>query len=145
MRQLRQNRHRGQSLVEFALILPVFILILVGIFDVGRAVFAYNTLNNAAREAVRVAIVDQDATTITNEAIARSVSLGLEDASDVSIDYLQPDYTDTPPCNATPKYGCVVQVEVSYSYTPAMPILGSIMGTLRLTGESSQPIERTNP
>jgi len=40
---------RGQALVEVALILPVFILVLVGIFDLGRAVYAFNTLSNSAR------------------------------------------------------------------------------------------------
>ena len=50
----------GQALVEFALILPILILLLVGIFDFGRAIYAFNTVNNAARESVRVAIVDQN-------------------------------------------------------------------------------------
>ena len=49
----RRERSRGQALVEFALVLPIFILILVGIFDLGRAVYVYSTVNNAAREAVR--------------------------------------------------------------------------------------------
>ena len=47
-------------MVEFALVLPVLILLLVGIFDFGRAVYAFNTVNNAAREGVRLAIVDQN-------------------------------------------------------------------------------------
>ena len=46
-------------MVEFALVVPLFVLLLVGLFDVGRAVYAYNTVNNAAREAGRLAIVDQ--------------------------------------------------------------------------------------
>ena len=49
LRALRRDE-RGQALVEFALVLPIFILLLVAIFDLGRAVFAYNTLTNAARE-----------------------------------------------------------------------------------------------
>ncbi|HLE59087.1 MAG TPA: TadE family protein, partial [Candidatus Limnocylindria bacterium] len=53
---------RGQTLVEFALILPIFLLVLVGIFDMGRAVYAYNTISNASRQAVRLGIVDQNVT-----------------------------------------------------------------------------------
>ena len=49
----------ARRLVEFALVLPIFILLLVAIFDLGRAVFAYNTLTNAAREGARMAIVNQ--------------------------------------------------------------------------------------
>jgi hypothetical protein len=52
------TRHpRGQALVEFALILPVFVLLIVGIFDFGRVVWATTSVTNAAREAARYAIV----------------------------------------------------------------------------------------
>jgi len=46
----RQERIRGQSLVEFALCLSLLILILLGIFDLGRAFHAYIIITNAARE-----------------------------------------------------------------------------------------------
>ena len=43
----------GIALVEFALILPILILLLVGILDTGRAVNAYVTISNASREGAR--------------------------------------------------------------------------------------------
>ncbi|HEX2193415.1 MAG TPA: TadE family protein [Candidatus Limnocylindria bacterium] len=55
--RLRRPGHRGQSLVEFAIILPVFLLIVVGILDFGRVVWATSAVTNAAREAARYAIV----------------------------------------------------------------------------------------
>ena len=48
---------RAQSLVEFALILPVFLLLVTGIFDSARAVWQENTLAFATREGTRYAIV----------------------------------------------------------------------------------------
>jgi Flp pilus assembly protein TadG len=48
---------RGQSLVEFALILPLLLLIVTGLFDLGRAVWQETTLAYAAREGTRYAIV----------------------------------------------------------------------------------------
>lgn len=48
---------RGQSLVEFALLLPVIVILLVGTFDLGRAVMLSETLNAAVREGTRHAIV----------------------------------------------------------------------------------------
>jgi hypothetical protein len=48
---------RGQSLVEFALLLPVMLLIITGLLDVARAVWEENTLAYAAREGTRFAIV----------------------------------------------------------------------------------------
>jgi hypothetical protein len=53
----RRDRTVGQSLVEFALVLPIFLAILIGMVDVGRAIWANNAVANAAREAARYAIV----------------------------------------------------------------------------------------
>lgn len=47
----------GQSALEFALILPLLFLMVTAIFDLGRAVFASSTLNNAAREGSRFATI----------------------------------------------------------------------------------------
>ena len=50
------NSHRrtaGQGLVEFALLLPILALLLVGVFELGRAFHVLITLNNAGREAAR--------------------------------------------------------------------------------------------
>ena len=55
-----QEVARGQALVEFALVFPIAILVLMAVFDVGRAVFVYNGLTNAAREGARLAAVNQD-------------------------------------------------------------------------------------
>ena len=51
------REERAQSLVEFALVLPIFLLIVTGIFDVARAVWQENSLAYAAREGTRYAIV----------------------------------------------------------------------------------------
>jgi TadE-like protein len=53
----RRATPRGQSMVEFALIFPIFILLLVGMFDLGRVVWVNNTLATASREAARFAVV----------------------------------------------------------------------------------------
>lgn len=50
----------GQSLVEFALLLPLLLVLVMGLFEIGRAVFYYSAINNAAREGTRIAIVQPD-------------------------------------------------------------------------------------
>jgi Flp pilus assembly protein TadG len=55
-KRMRRRRHaadrsRGQALVEFALILPVLLLLLVITLDFGRLFFSYIQITNAAREA----------------------------------------------------------------------------------------------
>jgi Flp pilus assembly protein TadG len=51
----RRDGRRGQSLVEFALVLPIFMVMLFGIIDGGRMVFANNELAQATRVVARVA------------------------------------------------------------------------------------------
>ena len=53
----RRERSLGQGLAEFGLVLPVFLAILIGMVDLGRAVWANNAVANAAREAARFASV----------------------------------------------------------------------------------------
>lgn len=49
---------RGQALAEFALVAPIFFLLLFGIIEAGRFMFYYETLNHATREGARYAIVN---------------------------------------------------------------------------------------
>src|SRR6476660_9524323 len=57
-RRSRRNRSRAQALVEFALVAPMFFLLLFGIIEAGRFIFYYETLSNATREGARYAIVN---------------------------------------------------------------------------------------
>ena len=50
----RPGRQRAQSMVEFALLLPVFVVILFLMIDFARLVYAYAAVSWAAREAARV-------------------------------------------------------------------------------------------
>lgn len=50
---LPQKRERAQSLVEFALVLPLLLLVVYGLLEVGRLIFTYSIVISATREAVR--------------------------------------------------------------------------------------------
>lgn len=139
-RRARPQDVRGQSLVEFALVIPIFVLMLMGIFDLGRAVFAYNTANNAAREAARLAIVDQTLTDIQQKAIDHGVTLGL-DASDITVDYRSSTAPDTANSCSTIDIGCLANVRIEYAYNAATPIIGNIVGTINIVGESQFAVE----
>ena len=146
----RRRRHvRGQSLVEFGLILPVFLLIVFGIIDFGRAVFAYSTLNSAAREAARVAVVDQVSAHITDEAIKQAYALNV-DVGDVTLDWRTAFSPDTPNSCAgfvgsSNVVTCTLIVTVNYEWTAATPIIGNIIGPLDLAGESKMIVEFACP
>jgi hypothetical protein len=47
------RKSRGQAAVEFALVLPLLILVVVGLIEAGRAMFIYSSVTNASREASR--------------------------------------------------------------------------------------------
>ena len=57
-RSRSRNRSRAQAMVEFALVAPLFFLLLFGIIEAGRFIFYYQTLNHATREGARYAIVN---------------------------------------------------------------------------------------
>jgi Flp pilus assembly protein TadG len=141
MRRRRRNRGRGQALVEFALILPIFILVVFGILDFGRAVYAYNTISNASREAVRLGIVDQNETAVENHAIQRAASLGLT-ASDVDVTFLQPNGSASI-CVAPVAIACDVAVTVRYHYRAVTPGIGALVGLINMSSTSREPVERS--
>jgi len=124
---------RGQSLVEFALILPVLLLTLMGIFDFGRAIFAYNAVSNAAREGMRVAIVNQNPAAI--EAEARAATTGLN-PSEITVTFT--------PCPTATTLGCLAKVKVSYEWKAITPIIGSVVGPMQLGTETAMAVERIN-
>lgn len=127
----RARSYRGQAMVEFAFVLPLLILMLVGILDLGRAVFAYNSVSNAARSATRVAIVNQHPDAIELAAVNEAVGLTPVEVT-VTHDATCP----------TVQRGCVVTVEVEHPWEAVTPILGSIVGPITLSSDAKMPIER---
>ena len=67
---------KGQSLVEFGLVLPLFVLLIVGVFDLGRAFFAYIAISNAAREGTRVVTFWPGKVTLANINTAIQTEIG---------------------------------------------------------------------
>jgi hypothetical protein len=68
LKRIRQT-DQGQAMVEFALVLPLLLLLLIAIIDFGRALFVYSEVSNAAREAVRYGATNSaDCNEIANRA-----------------------------------------------------------------------------
>jgi Flp pilus assembly protein TadG len=60
---LFRRSDEGQAVVEFALIVPVLMLLIVGVFEFGRAWSAHQAVTDAAREGARVAVIADPAVT----------------------------------------------------------------------------------
>ncbi len=145
----RRPHSRGQALVEFALVIPIFLFMLVALFDVGRGVFSYNTLTNAAREGARMAIVNQDKATIIERAKAQTAIVELNDPS-VSVGFWQmaddgtPDYSD--PCDLV-AVGCLAVVSFEATYKPITPLISNLIfrGGVDFTAQSILSVEYRCP
>jgi hypothetical protein len=84
----RERQEGGQDLIEYALIMPILLLLLFGIMDFGVTIFSYNTIANASREGARfgsvhcssfrVACGADDAQVL---AAAKQLTLGLNQAN----------------------------------------------------------------
>jgi hypothetical protein len=133
-----RRRERGQGLTEFALIFPVFILLLVLVFDFGRAIYAHHTISNAARAGARVAIVDQTVAAIKAKALDQTVGLNPDDITVPDPEFGCPIGGPTGPL----KIGCEAEVTVEYAYHPLTPIVGGIIGPMTMSATTSFPIER---
>lgn len=135
MRRRHESRS-GQSLTEFALILPVFLLVLIGLLDIGRAIYAYNTVANAARTAARVAIVDQDPVTVEKSAVDNAAGLGLQWTPGVGS-------SDVDFASCAVQY-CQASVTVTWDFDPITPLIGDLFNPT-ISSTASMPIELVNP
>jgi Flp pilus assembly protein TadG len=147
-----RRRSRGQALVEFALVFPIALIVLFGIFDVGRLVFVYTGLTNGAREGARLAIVNQDVPSVekrVQDSSFGSTISNVGDASDPVVAYYKEDPniddpTTNPQCT-TMATGCVAVVTARMDWSAITPIIGSIIGPITLTGRSELPVELVCP
>ena len=119
------SRPRGQTLIEFAIILPVLLFILVVIFDLGRAVYYYSVLTNVAREGARYGSVESSATNANIQAHALSFAYGVDLLlGDIVVDKA---VTTTVTVGGTTRQEINVTVVVDYDYVPITPYVDRLL------------------
>jgi Flp pilus assembly protein TadG len=142
-------RRRGQALAEFALVFPIAMLILIAVFDVGRGVFAYNGLTNAAREGARLAAVNQDSATIKLRVQAMTFGTSITNlASPTFVKFYQEGPANPPTSNpvcATMAVGCVAVVRAESNWSAITPIIGQIIGPITFKSDAQVPVEFVCP
>ena len=69
MRNIRSylGNRRGQAMLEFALVLPVLILVLMGMLEFGRVMHEYMLVTEAARIGARAAVVNANDATVRSQ------------------------------------------------------------------------------
>jgi Flp pilus assembly protein TadG len=133
MKHTQRGTEKGHSLVEMALVLPVLLLILAGVLDLGRLYYAYVAVSDAAAEGVTYAAIHPEESK-RDEVVerARTASGGL-----VQIDTGMVE-VDCPAIAA----GAPVTVTVGYSFTVATPLINAMVpdGVLILRATATEAI-----
>lgn len=124
------KEQKGQSLVEFALVLPLLLLLICGIVDAGRLLFAYESLNMTAQEAVRLGGLGKGDAAIETYA---KTHVRVGDGSDMKVEIT--------PKESVRKSGQDVSVTLTYSLPLITPLISSIMPTPVLSASSTIRVE----
>lgn len=138
------RKEEGQNLVEFSLVAVMFIIVLLGVVEMGRMVLVYNALANAAKAGARYAIVhgaDRTGSGYDGPSLPGSsgqvvtvtkdyAAAGLLDSDNVTVS------VDYPDGNANP--GSRVTVSANYTYDPLVGYFSKILN--RNLGSQSQGV-----
>ena len=126
------NGAPGQALVEFSLAIVVFLLLMMGVIDVGRGIYQYNGVSEAARELARVTSV-HPGSTLGNSPETAAV---LATQKNLIPNLGNPTYTCVGIDGAAIAGSCLpdnlVRVTITAPYSPVTPLLG-------LTGPWTMP------
>jgi hypothetical protein len=135
-----RRKHRGQALVEFAIVLPVFFLVVAGMFDLGMGIYSDLTLVNAAREGARLGVIDPGNKPAIEDRV-RAMADNLDGSRlTVTIACERPSGSSFTPCTGTKwQPGDATRVKVDYTHVAFFPLL---FGTeIPLSSETRMRIE----
>jgi len=129
------DHERGQALVEFAMVMPIMLLLLFALVDFGRAFYSWLLITNAAREGARVAATQSPLTDVQTRIYGAASAL---DSSAITI-------TTT---NVQGPRGESVEVDLTYDFSFVTPIGnivsllgGGALATPAINGHSSMRLE----
>jgi hypothetical protein len=133
---------RGQTLVEFALIAPIILLLIAGIIDFGMAMDRRIVLQHAVREGARYAAVTDDIGQVCDRTIEQAQ--GMIAGSDITV-----SYEDVDGNGRATDAGDSVKVKASFTYhlpiiRPALSgLFGRDIGTIDMSPWGSARLERS--
>ncbi len=127
----KSKREKGQSLVEFAIVLPFLLVILAGVLDVGRLYYISVSISDAAAEGAAYAAINPN-NTAEIVARAQAASTGMVEVQEDMV------MVDCPVIAS----GQPVTVTVNYDFVVATPLLNAIVpdGVLPLHAIATEAI-----
>jgi Flp pilus assembly protein TadG len=139
----------GNTLTEFAFVLPLLVMVIFGVIDFGRALYAYHFVSDAAREASRWASVRGNQC----DPGLPGCKAGQKEVQDYVASIVPPGIDSSPQalsvtaawvappgkvgtCNVFPNNpGCAVQVQVTYNFKFILPFLPKSTYAMKSTSE----------
>ena len=121
MKMNTPNRERGSAMVETAICIPLLLVLMVGIFEVGRAYQTWQVLTNAAREGARMAVMPSPTTADTTALVREYMANGqLTKAATASVVV---DEGASINVNGTPVSASMVTVDYPFEFIMLQPIV----------------------
>jgi len=114
--RLCRRQRRGAAVVEFAVVVPVFVIVILGMIEVGRAVMVQQILTNASREGARRAVLDGMSETDVQQAVVDYMS-----RANISIDATNVTVVSNPPVSPDYANSMTVTVTVPFSQVSWLP------------------------
>jgi Flp pilus assembly protein TadG len=161
-----RGRQSGQSMVEFALVIPIFLLFLLGLIEMGRAVYTWNAISQGAREGARLAAVEAgwigksgtnctipppdlnpapasgcpaDATTDLPDRVRKAVNRMTVALNPIPVAGISVTCSPSP-CSSSTTAGDVVTVTVNYDSTTLTPIIGNLIRTYHMSATAKMVV-----
>lgn len=132
-----QRHQNGQAMVEFALIIPLLVLVLMGIFDLGLGIYSYNVVASAAREGARYGTLQPTNTSgIQTQTTANTAGLDPSRLSTPTVECLDQNLAIVT-CTTDYRTSPYIRVSVTYTYQP----LTIYFWPLSFTGKSMMAVE----
>lgn len=154
-RRLRSTCRRGTTVVETALVLPVFLLFVLGLIELGHAVMVKNVLRSACRQAARIGSTEGHSTAEVRQKVIDVLGAAIDPAAvDVYVKNAGVFDSDTPPSTsgasleslanielseAEPRQLFLVRAKVHYNdiaIVPNIPYLGNFLDAVVIEGQS---------
>ncbi|MEX0716173.1 MAG: TadE/TadG family type IV pilus assembly protein [Planctomycetaceae bacterium] len=135
------GRRRGAALVEMALVLPIFFMVVLGVIEFGRAMMVAQLVTNSAREGARLGVLDGSSNGEVNTFITDFLGSSLNvSPGDVTIDItVTPAPGNTTSGNeiATAQARDLVTVRVELPFEKVQFLPGSYLASKKLVGQSA--------
>lgn len=151
----RRKGGRGQALVEFALVIPILLLILFAIIDVGRYVYSWNAINEASRAGARSGSVDSrppDCNALSVETCVKTIARNRLTAVSITLADVKVECQRRAPngalsglqlnnCGGSWRANDIMTVTISTPFTLITPIVAQLIDAgnplLTMTGQTT--------